>query len=188
MADKDNKINDTQQSILNVASKLITEKGVKDTSLADIAKEVGISKGTLYYYYSTKGDIIYDIIDIHLKEMTEELLTWIANINDEVALDEIMKVVFEKISKSKKRGKLHLYLISDAVISNNSLEERFKEKYKEWRKTLEEGIKIASKDHKINYEILSHLLLAVLDGLTIQSMLGIEEIPFEKIATLLSKK
>lgn len=186
--DNRNKINDTKQNILSAASKLMTKKGVKDTSLADIAKEVGISKGTLYYYYSSKDDIIYDITDIHLKQMTEELLTWISNIEDDLALDDIIKVVIEKISNSETRGKLHLYLISNAVISDNSLKERFKGKYKEWRMTLEEGMRIASRDSKINYDMLSHVLLAVLDGLTIQRMLGLEGIPFEKIATLLSSK
>lgn len=190
MATESNKniINDTQQKILKAASKIMTEKGVKNTSLANIAKEVGISKGTLYYHYSTKDDIIYDITDLHLNEITEELLSWISNIENDLALNEIIKVVIEKISNSETRGKLHLYLISNAVINNNSLKERFKRKYKEWRMTLEEGIRIATKGSKVNYDMLSFVLLVMLDGLTIQRMLGIEDIPFDDLATLLSNK
>ena len=188
MQDKTNKMNDTQQNILNVAEKLITEKGVKETSLSDIAREVGISKGTLYYYYSKKSDIIYDIAEIHLERMTEKILTWIADIEDDVALEKIIKVVLKKISNSKTRGKLHLYLTSQAAISDNSLKKRFKEKYKEWREKIEEGLELAAKNRNIDHEIFPYVLLAVLDGLTIQSMLDVEKAPFDKVADFLAKR
>jgi len=183
---KENQATDTRQSILDAASKLITEKGVKNTSLADIAKEVGISKGTLYYYYSTKDDIIYDITDIHLKQITEELLSWIGAIENDATPEEILVVVFEKILKAETRGKLHLYLISDAAIGNNSLKERFKQRYREWRTTLEDGTRMVLKDKKVNYEILSYIILAVLDGFTIQQMIGVEKIPIKDIANILA--
>jgi AcrR family transcriptional regulator len=184
--ERENQLNDTRHNILDAAGKLMTQKGVKDTSLADIAKEVGISKGTLYYYYSSKDDIIYDITDIHLKQMTKELISWIKDIKNDAEPKEIIFVVFEKILSAEMRGKLHLYLISDAVIGNNSLKERFIERYKDWRITLEEGIRMVFKDRKVNYEVLSHIILAALDGFTIQRMLGIYNLPIRDIAELLS--
>ncbi|NMA48792.1 MAG: TetR/AcrR family transcriptional regulator [Tissierellia bacterium] len=178
-------INNTKQEILDAASKLIAQKGVKDTSLADISRKIGISKGTLYYYYSTKDDIIFDIADIHLKEMTEELLLWLENIEDNANPKEILMVVFEKILSAETRGKLHLYLISDAVVGNNVLKERFIARYKEWRITLEDGARMVFKDRKVNYEVISHIILAILDGLTIQRMLGIENLPLKDFAEFL---
>ena len=44
--------NNMKQSILRASTKLITKKGIKNTSLADIAKAVGISKGTSGYLKS----------------------------------------------------------------------------------------------------------------------------------------
>ncbi len=185
--DKEVQLISTRQSILDEASKLIAQKGVKNTSLADISKEVGISKGTLYYYYSTKNDIIYDIADIHLKQITEELLSWIDNIEHNIVSEEILKVVFEKISTAETRGKLHLYLISDAVTSNDLLKLRFREKYKEWRITLEHGLRKVLKNKTTDYGVLSYIILAALDGFTIQWMLGVEKIPIDGIANILSK-
>ncbi|MHB8077001.1 TetR/AcrR family transcriptional regulator [Desulfosporosinus fructosivorans] len=187
LEDTESHLISTRQSILDEASKLIAQKGVKNTSLADISKEVGISKGTLYYYYSTKSDIVYDIADIHLKQITEELLSWIDNIEHNIASEEILRVVFEKISTAETRGKLHLYLISDAVTSNEPLKQRFREKYKEWRITLENGLRKVLKTRTADYGVLSSIILAALDGFTIQWMLGVEEIPIDGIANLLSK-
>ena len=176
-----------RQSILDAASKLIAQKGVKNTSLADISKEVGISKGTLYYYYSNKNDIIYDIADIHLKQITEELLSWIDNIEQNIAPEEILKVVFERISTAETRGKLHLYLISDAVTSNEPLKQRFREKYKEWRITLEDGLRKVLTNRTADYSVLSYIILAALDGFTIQWRLGVERIPIDGIANIFAK-
>ncbi|SDI10638.1 TetR/AcrR family transcriptional regulator [Desulfosporosinus hippei] len=185
--DTKDQIISTRQSILDVAGKLIAQKGVKATSLSDIAKEVGISKGTLYYYYSNKNDIIYDIADIHLTRITKELLAWIESIENNISAEDVIRVVFERISTAETRGKLHLYLISDAVTSNGPLNKRFREKYREWRIALENGLRKVLKDRTADYVVLSYIILAALDGFTIQWRLGEEDIPIEGIANVISK-
>ena len=52
------KQNNMKETILSAATDLIIKQGVKNTSLADIAKASNISKGTLYYHYSSKNDLI----------------------------------------------------------------------------------------------------------------------------------
>ena len=44
-------------SLLNTAFELFTTKGVNETSIAEIAKEAGIAKGTFYLYFRDKYDI-----------------------------------------------------------------------------------------------------------------------------------
>ena len=56
-----------QAKILEVAEAIIAAKGARDTSLRDIAKAVGISKGTLYYHYATKEALVYDITGRHFR-------------------------------------------------------------------------------------------------------------------------
>lgn len=176
---------DMRRHILTVAGGLMIEKGVKETSLKDIAQEAGISKGTLYYYYSAKEDIIYDIANHNLKQITDGLFAWIEDANTEVPPGEVLKTVFEQILGAETRGKLHLYLLSDAGTANTLLKEKFKEQYKEWRNTLQCGLdKILPSQNQKN-EMLSYLVLAALDGLIIQRLFGTEEIPVEEIVKLL---
>ncbi|WAJ44340.1 TetR/AcrR family transcriptional regulator [Mycobacterium sp. Aquia_216] len=49
--------------ILRVATRLFLEKGYEATSLQDIADEVGLLKGSLYYYISEKEDLLYAILE-----------------------------------------------------------------------------------------------------------------------------
>lgn len=177
----------TKDKIIETTCKLMSIKGVKETSLADIAKEVGISKGTLYYHYSSKDDIIYDIADYHLKKITAELLELIESYKSHSTPDAMIVMVFKKILDAETRGKLHLYLLGDAVMGNASLKQRFNNKYKEWHHTLEEGLRMIFGNRDVNYIVLSQVLLAMLDGFLIQRMIGVEPVSLEDVANVVTQ-
>ena len=52
-----------RKNIQDIATKLFVEKGFENTSTRDIAKAAGISKPTLYYYFDSKEDILFKILD-----------------------------------------------------------------------------------------------------------------------------
>lgn len=176
---------DMRSHILTVASSLISELGIKETSLKRISEEAGISKGTLYYYYSAKEDIIYDIADSNLKQITDELIAWVDNVDANVLAETILKTLFEKILEAETRGKLHLYLLNDAITSNNSLAEKFEKRYNDWRETLIFGLNKVLPKKKGDNSALSYLILALLDGLIIQKMCGTKDIPVDEIIDII---
>lgn len=65
-----------KKEIIKSVEKLITNKGVNEISLQDIASECGISKGTLYYHYASKEAIILDIIIKHMQELEDDYIDW----------------------------------------------------------------------------------------------------------------
>lgn len=176
---------DMRMHILNIASSLISELGIKETSLKKISEKAGISKGTLYYYYSAKEDIIYDIADKNLKQITDELITWVDNVDANILGETILKTLFEKILEAETRGKLHLYLLNDSITTNNLLAEKFEKQYKTWRETLIFGLnKVLPKKNGDNIA-LSYLVLGLLDGLIIQKMCGAKDIPVDEIVDII---
>lgn len=57
-----------KQAILDAAAAIFHRKGYHATSIQDIAQEVGMLKGSLYYYISSKHDLLLDIInDVHAR-------------------------------------------------------------------------------------------------------------------------
>jgi len=48
--------------LLKVAAKIFARKGYDATSLQDIAEELGILKGSLYYYIKTKDDLLCHLL------------------------------------------------------------------------------------------------------------------------------
>ena len=53
-----------REKIIHAARSVVSQQGISNTTLQLIADEAGISKGALYYYYKTKDDILYDIMEL----------------------------------------------------------------------------------------------------------------------------
>lgn len=51
-----------RREILNVARELFIENGYEQTSVNDILNIVDIAKGTFYYYFASKGEVLEEII------------------------------------------------------------------------------------------------------------------------------
>ena len=173
-----------KEKILLTSIDLMTKNGINNTSLADIAREVNISKWTLYYHYSSKDDIIFDIADNHLNIISEALLDCLKKINFNFSTEEFVLVVLKNISNIESTGRIHMYLICEAIMGNKSLRERIGLKYVEWRTTLEDQLNQIVTD-KSQAKGASFLLMSVVDGLVIQALLKGEKVPYEEIAKFL---
>jgi TetR/AcrR family transcriptional repressor of nem operon len=64
----------TRDQILDVASRLIHLRGYHGTSLDDVLKETGVGKGNFYYYFKSKEDLGYAIIDRLVKSFVDRTL------------------------------------------------------------------------------------------------------------------
>lgn len=169
-----------KEKILLTSIDLMTKNGINNTSLADIAREVNISKGTLYYHYSSKDDIIFDIADNHLNIISEALLDCLKKINFNFSTEEFVLVVLKNISNIESTGRIHMYLICEAIMGNKSLRERIGLKYVEWRTTLEDQLNQIVTD-KSQAKGASFLLMSVVDGLVIQALLKGEKYLTKKL-------
>lgn len=59
--------------IINAAMSCFARNGFHKTSIDDIARELQVSKGSIYYYFSNKSDIIYQVIEHSTKYLTSYL-------------------------------------------------------------------------------------------------------------------
>ena len=59
--------------MLSCAAKLFNTKGARSTTLADVASRLGLTKTSLYYYVSTKEDLIYQCYDANMRQAHAQL-------------------------------------------------------------------------------------------------------------------
>ena len=57
-----------RNEILDAAETLITEKGYSKTTIIDILNQVGIAKGTFYYYFKSKEEVMDAIIERFIEQ------------------------------------------------------------------------------------------------------------------------
>ena len=80
-----------KNEILDVAERLFCSKGFDHTSTNDILNEIGIARGTLYYHFKSKEDILDAMIDRILDEIIRKAKN--------IALNESMPVL-ERLTKT----------------------------------------------------------------------------------------
>lgn len=59
--------------ILGTAARVFAEQGFARASMAQIARECGISKANIYHYYTGKDALLFDILDSYLATLRDRL-------------------------------------------------------------------------------------------------------------------
>lgn len=60
-----------KSAIIETAAKLFNLKGYEQTSIDEIIAEKGIAKGTFYYYFHTKEDLLFSVISFLIEDGVE---------------------------------------------------------------------------------------------------------------------
>lgn len=177
---------DTRQLILDSTEQLIMERQVEAVSLQDIAKKAGISKGTLYYYYSSKQLVLFDLVKMYLSNLADDFIVWIENKEKDTSLKRLIYYVLER-GAHNQRTKMHIYLINHSLRDDNDeVKEKFREMYDQWAEMLKD--KIVERNPDEDAALIADILLAILDGVLIREMMGGKSFDLMKIAEFLSRK
>ena len=84
----------TGDVIVDVANDLVHTQGYNKTSIADIANQIGITKGNLQYHFRSKEDLLHAVIDLRMAQMKEVLKRFEKEENGPMAkLKRIVKMV-----------------------------------------------------------------------------------------------
>ena len=59
-----------RQAIVDHAARLFAKRGFLGASVADLADACGASKSLIYHYYPSKEDILFEVMDSHLLQLT----------------------------------------------------------------------------------------------------------------------
>jgi len=77
-----------KNEILDIAQELFLTQGYEKTSVENIIKKVGIAKGTFYYYFKSKEDLMNTLV----KRMTNQILIEVKKITERTDLDALTKL------------------------------------------------------------------------------------------------
>lgn len=172
----------TRQAIIERAEALFKARGIQGTSLADVAGAAGISKGTLFYHFKSKDELILEIAFGHIQKVSDEILSVISAGGVSGGLNALLKRFLEAVLAASLRNSLHLYLIEESMSRNGKLKGILGAKYGEWLGTMTSALEPFLGRRAA---ALAPILLALTDGLIIQASLGLEIPPLEPMLAAL---
>lgn len=127
----------TADLIIETASELFAARGVYGASLGDVAKELGLSKGTLYYYFPTKDGLVSAVAERCVKTIGGRLMTWVDTVSEAAAPEEPLGGL---CSAMMDGNALRVFMaLNNAVEPDTPLEATIDRAMGEWNVIIEVG-------------------------------------------------
>lgn len=133
-----------KDKIIRETKELFFRYGIKSITMEDIARELGISKKTLYQHFDNKNDLLLEVINLHDREEKARLIEIQSVATD--AIDEMIRIAkyFDQMLKQVSPSlvfdvqKYH----RDAWEKMNKMhnEDVYKEIFANLRRGIEEGL------------------------------------------------
>ena len=140
--------------IVETALEIFSTKGYQDLTMDEIAKKLGISKGALYSYFTSKDEILKEIYKNGRQTMQKILCE--ASQDDD--LKQIMETIF-KLTTEKYEKNIRIYFEILAIASHNeNIKNILKDDYEKDFEVTHEFIQNLIKAKKVRTDIDSRIL------------------------------
>lgn len=166
--------NTAKKRILDSSTKLFYERGYNNASMDDIAKDIGVTKGTLYLYFKSKEEILDETCRINISIM-ENIMGRIDNNN---FISSIRKFFEEELNQPDHIKFYWVFALSELNINpkvNNIIKESYA-KYKLYITKIINQIKDAGiLPAEINSADLAMIFIAFHNGIMISTLQGMDK-------------
>ncbi|MDO7487331.1 TetR/AcrR family transcriptional regulator [Peribacillus frigoritolerans] len=100
----------SKEKIRAAAMELFMKQGYYATSISDIAKQAGISKGLLYNYYKGKEELLSEMIEARIKEVVEVMEEAFSLNSPREQLEHIINGAIDNIHQKSEIHRFYLHL------------------------------------------------------------------------------
>jgi AcrR family transcriptional regulator len=147
------------EQILNAAKKLFTNYGFKKVSMDEIASEAGVTKKTVYTYFSSKEELLKYCI----KEELQNMRKIIENVESKKLdfMETVHQVIYNLLKYKKNCKFLKMLFKESEILKNEQLKENLKIVDKEIQNYIRKQLELAIQNDKIevqNIDITTFLI------------------------------
>jgi len=171
---KGSKINDVKEAIIHESIRLFLANGYRGTSVKQITEAAEIGRGTLYWYFKSKDEILITIF----RKFERELLDTLSETVRRYKGDFVAKYrIFHKYSTEFARDNRELSLAFNTLLNemtgtNTEAERVAKAVYAKFhfivKDMLEEGKRDGSVSQKVDSSLYAHAVIACHTGMLVE--------------------
>jgi TetR/AcrR family transcriptional regulator, repressor for uid operon len=173
---------EVKEKIILAAIESFAQTGFDRTKMEDIAKRLGLSKGTIYLYFASKEELFLAICEHYLKVLKEQHLPTIFTRKEDLVLyAEHFYENFRKLERGNDRVMLEMVVEStcNQKLKKGMYDHRLKV-YDTVVEHLHKQIESGFIKQDIDVNGLASAFVALYDGLAASRMLGISEAQSKK--------
>lgn len=147
--------------IIDIAEKLFVIKGYLKTTVNDILKEVGIAKGTFYYYFKSKEEVM-DAIVLRFVDTGVKAAKAIVDDNSLTAHEKLLKIIMGQKPTTEVKEEMinQLHQINNTEMHHKSLVETTLQLSPVLVKVIEQGIEEGVFNTPCPKEVIEFLLVS----------------------------
>lgn len=169
-----------ENSLLNSAFELFTNKGIKDTSIQEIADNAGVGKGTFYLYFKDKYDIQEQLITRKSNKLFNDALKKLEKQNIKKFDEQIIFIINYVIDELTKNPILLKFISKNLSfgIYNSKLSHKIDNKL-----GIREMFLNGVKEHNVklkNPEVTLFMIIELTSSTCFSSILNKEPLPIKE--------
>ena len=107
-------VEERREEIISAARRLFLTNGYKNTSVSNIATELGIAQGLIFHYFKTKAALLYTIFDIIAAEQEQKTRQFFESYQGRVI--DCMGAVFQMVQQTHGYEVLFADLTADPAV------------------------------------------------------------------------
>ena len=163
----------SSKQIIDAAIRVLARQGYAQTSLLDIAKEAGMSKGALHYHYPTKEALIHTVLETACNAVQARTMeAWSPSDNPFKALRRSLVELWSTRARRTDEALVVADLLAQSLY-NDALRPQLAEYYElaanQSREYLEDKLLAFGLEPRIPLDILPRIVIGLLDGLVMQA-------------------
>lgn len=152
----------TVEKIFHVAKELFLKQGYHETSLDQIAKNSGVTKGAIYHHFSSKEDLLDKLISSYMDNES-----WILEIKNNTSLNglEKLRAIFQHELGNSQKLELDI-IVQSSLQDPKIIAKEIEESLKNVAPLLEEIIKEGNQDgsmHVCQPKQISEMLIILIN-------------------------
>ena len=164
----------TRRRLMEAARRLFTRLGYERTTVDEVAREAGYSKGAYYFHFASKEDVLFALVNEWVEHRSRLLEAAVDGNAPQVALTELLEVFLARSEAARGDDQFLLELWSQGE-RNSKVRHRLAQGYHSWHALLVRAFGQAQEACVLRFggqpEAAASVALALHDGLVMQRCL-----------------
>ena len=153
---------DKYRQILDAAIRVFARQGFHQSTVAQIAKEAGVADGTIYLYFKSKDDILFQFYEFKARQVFERFRQGVDEATH--AVDKLRNLVRTHLSEFQNDINMAIVYQAETHQHRRTAQEIIKEMSKMYRDIVTEIVELGQREGDLRVDLTIGLVMRLING------------------------